>query len=59
LAGAAWYAPLVPGLNALEAATFIGLTLTISFLSLTLRRRTGSIWPGFIGHVLVEFFLAW
>ena len=59
LAGTAWYAPLLPGLNALEAATFIGLTLAISFLSLTLRRRTGSIWPGFVGHVLVMFFLTW
>lgn len=59
LAGTAWYAPLVPGLNALEAATFIGLALAASFLSLTLRRRTGSIWPGFAGHVLVYFFLTW
>lgn len=59
LAGTAWYAPLVPGLKALEAATFIGLTLAVSFLSLALRRRTGSIWPGFVGHVLVYFFLTW
>jgi hypothetical protein len=59
LAGAAWYAPLLRGLNALEAAAFVGLALAVSFLSLTLRRRTGSIWPGFIGHVVVYFFLAW
>ena len=59
LGGTAWCAPLVPGLNALEAATFIGLALAVSFLSLTLRRRTGSIWPGFVGHVLVYFFLTW
>lgn len=59
LAGTALYAPFLPGLNALEAATFIGLTLAISFLSLTLRRRTGSIWPGFVGHVLVMFLLTW
>lgn len=59
LAGTAWYAPLVPGSYPLEAAIFIGLTLAISFLSLTLRRRTGSIWPGLAGHVLVKFILTW
>ncbi len=59
LAGTAWYAPLLRGLNAPETATFLGLALATSFLSLTLRRRTGSIWPGFAGHVLVWFFLTW
>lgn len=59
LLGAAWYAPLLRGLNTLEAATFVGLALATGFLSLTLRRRTGSIWPGFIGHVAVYFFLTW
>jgi hypothetical protein len=59
LAGTAWYAPLLRGLNALEAATFIGLALAVSFLSLALRRRTGSIWSGCVGHVLVYFFLTW
>jgi hypothetical protein len=59
LAGTAWYAPLVPGLNAFEAATLIGLAFAVSYLSLTLRRRTGSIWPGFVGHVVVYFFLTW
>ncbi len=59
LAGTAWYAPLMRGLNPLETVTFIGLSLATSFLSLTLRRRTGSIWPGLAGHVLVKFFLTW
>lgn len=59
LAGTAWYAPLLRGLNPLEAATFTGLTLAVSFLSLALRRRTGSIWPGLVGHILVYFFLTW
>lgn len=59
LAGTAWYAPLLRGLNAPETATFLGLAVATSFLGLTLRRRTGSIWPGFAGHVLVWFFLTW
>ncbi len=59
LAGTAWYAPLMRGFNPPETATFLGLALATSFLGLTLRRRTGSIWPGFAGHVLVWFFLTW
>jgi hypothetical protein len=59
LAGTAWYAPLMRGFNPPETATFLGLALATSFLNLTLRRRTGSIWPGFAGHVLVWFFLTW
>jgi hypothetical protein len=59
LAGTAWYAPLMRGMNPLETATFIGLALATGFLGLTLRRRTGSIWPGCAGHVMVWFFLTW
>ena len=59
LAGTAWYASLLRGLNTVETATFLGLSLAVSFLSLALRRRTGGIWPGFAGHVLVFFFLTW
>jgi hypothetical protein len=59
LAGTAWYAPLMRGLNAPETATFLGIAVATNFLGLTLRRRTGSIWPGFAGHVMVWFFLTW
>ncbi|NIT35263.1 MAG: hypothetical protein GTN49_01995 [candidate division Zixibacteria bacterium] len=59
LAGTIWYAPLVRWMNPFDAVGFVAVTLAVSFLSLTLRRRTGSIWPGLAGHVLVKFFLAW
>jgi hypothetical protein len=59
VAGTAWYAPVIRWLNPLDTVGFIALTLAVSFLSLTLRRRTGSIWPGLAGHVLVKFFLTW
>jgi hypothetical protein len=59
LAGTAWYAPLVRWMNPFDAVGFVAVTLAVSFLSLTLRRRTGSIWPGLAGHVLVKFFLTW
>ena len=59
LAGTIWYAPLVRWMNPFDAVGFVAVTLAVSFLSLTLRRRTGSIWPGLAGHVLVKFFLVW
>ena len=59
VAGTAWYVPVIRWLNPLDTIALIALTLVVSFLSLTLRRRTGSIWPGLAGHVLVKFFLTW
>ena len=58
-AGTAWFVPVIRWLNPLDTVAFIALTFAVSFLSLTLRRRTGSIWPGLAGHVLVKFFLTW
>ncbi len=59
VAGTAWFVPVIRWLNPLDTMAFIALTLVVSFLSLTRRRRTGSIWPGLAGHVLVKFFLTW
>jgi hypothetical protein len=59
LAGTAWFVPVIRWLNPLDTVAFVGLTFVVSFLSLTLRRRTGSIWPGLAGHVLVKFLLTW
>jgi hypothetical protein len=59
VAGTAWYVPVIRWLNPLDTIAFVALTLAVSFLSLTLRRRTGSIWPGLAGHVLVKFLLTW
>jgi hypothetical protein len=59
LAGTAWFVPVIRWLNPLDTVAFVALTFIVSFLSLTLRRRTGSIWPGLAGHVLVKFLLTW
>ncbi|MGD8719376.1 MAG: hypothetical protein PVH29_11215 [Candidatus Zixiibacteriota bacterium] len=59
LAGMAWYAPVIPALRPYDRAGFLAVALAVNFLSLTLRRRTGSIWPGLAGHVLVKFILTW
>jgi hypothetical protein len=59
LAGTAWYIPVIRWLNPLDTVAFVALSFVVSFLSLTLRRRTGSIWPGLAGHVLVKFLLTW
>jgi len=59
LAGAAWYLPDIVAMRPFDKIGFVAVTLAINFLSLTLRRRTGSIWPGFAGHLLVKFFLTW
>jgi hypothetical protein len=59
LAGAAWYLPEIVAMRPYDKIGFVAVTLAINFLSLTLRRRTGSIWPGFAGHLLVKFFLTW
>jgi hypothetical protein len=59
LAGTAWFVPVIRWLNPLDTVAFVALTFVVSFLSLTLRRRTGSIWPGLAGHVVVKFLLTW
>jgi len=59
LGGAAWYLPTLRGMNPLDAAAFGAVALALSYLSLTLRQRTGSIWPGLAGHVVVKFLLTW
>jgi len=59
VAGTAWFVPVIRWLNPLDTVAFVALSFAVSFLSLTLRRRTGSIWPGLAGHVLVKFFLTW
>lgn len=57
MAGAAWYLPLLVVLRPLDAAGFAGISFIIGVLSLETRRRTGSIWAGLAGHMLVKFFL--
>jgi hypothetical protein len=59
LAGTGWFVPVIRWLNPLDTVAFVALSFVVSFLSLTLRRRTGSIWPGLAGHVLVKFLLTW
>jgi hypothetical protein len=59
LAGTAWFVPVIRWLSPLDTVAFVALTFVVSFLSLTLRRRTGSIWPGLAGHVVVKFLLTW
>jgi hypothetical protein len=59
VAGMAWYLPVIPTLRPYDRAAFVAVALAMNFLSLTLRRRTGSIWPGLAGHVLVKFILTW
>lgn len=59
LAGTAWFVPVIRWLSPLDTVAFVALTFVVGFLSLTLRRRTGSIWPGLAGHVLVKFLLTW
>lgn len=59
LAGVVWYFPIIRWLSRLDAGAFVALTLVINLLSLTLRRRTGSILPGLAGHLLMKFILTW
>jgi len=58
-AGAAWYVPLIVALRPWDAAGFAAISFVIGVVSLEARRRTGSIWVGLAGHVLVKFFLTW
>ncbi len=59
LGGVVWYTPVINWLSKFDAAGFVLVTLVINTLSLTLRRRTGSIWAGLAGHLLVKFILTW
>jgi hypothetical protein len=58
-AAAAYYIPVFMGMRPYDKLGFVGATLAINFLSFQLRRRTGSIWPGMAGHLLVKFILTW
>jgi hypothetical protein len=59
IAGAAWYVPVFVGMRPMDKVAFVGVTIVINFLSFHLRRRTGSIWLGLAGHLLVKFLLTW
>lgn len=59
VAGALWYVPVFIGMRPMDKLAFVGVAIIINFLSLHLRRRTGSIWLGLAGHLLVKFLLTW
>jgi hypothetical protein len=59
VAAAAYYVPLFVGMRPFDKLGFLGATLAINFLSFHLRRRTGSVWPGMAGHLVVKFILTW
>jgi len=59
VAGATYYIPVFVGMRPYDMVAFVGVTCVINFLSFQLRRRTGSVWLGMAGHLIVNFILTW
>jgi len=59
LTSTAYYVPLFIGMRPYDKIAFVAVTLAMNFFSFNLRRRTGSVWMGMAGHLLVKFVLTW